>query len=157
MGIVDYPELHKVYRKCVDYCKKQKIPFNFKVDSGSWETAIEFTAIGYHHPPRSKSWEEVEKQGNEIKCPDILEYNHKIIIEWEEEHGSQKSGARLAKKGHSHKGDIDTNRDVDRNMLYRIAGFRLLRLYESDKDWNKQLESFLTKCHNQNITLKYVK
>jgi len=62
VGEIDIEELHKIYRECVDYCKQEKLPFQFKVDSGNFETAIEFTAIGHHHPPRSKSWEELKKK-----------------------------------------------------------------------------------------------
>jgi len=133
MGEVDYEDLHKIYRVCVDYCKQEKLPYHFKIDSGSWETAIEFTAIGYHHPPKSKNWEEVKKAGNEIKCPDILDFEHKIIIELEEEPKPGKRMGKLGKKGHVEESKRDSNRD----MLYRIAGFRLYKIWESEYNLNK--------------------
>jgi len=138
MGIVDYENLHKIYRICVDYCKQEKIPFHFKIDSGTYETAIEFWAIGYYHPPRSKNWEELKKQGNEIKCPDILDFENKIIIELEEE-------PKPGKKGHTKESDTDEHRD----MLYRIAGFRVLKIWETEYkngNWKKQLFEFLIDC-----------
>jgi len=143
MGIVDIEILMDINEQI----KKLHTKYSFKVDLGSFETAIEFTPIGYNHPPKAKSW--VDLNGNEIKCPDLLAYDDKIIIEWEEEHGNKKSGAKFAIKGHSHKGDVDTTRDTERNRLYRLAGFRVLRLYDSDPDWKKELKLFLIKCYNE--------
>ena len=146
MGVVDYESLHKIYRTCVDYCKQEKFPFHFKVDSGRYETAIEFWAMGYYHPPRSKSWEEVKKQGNEIKCPDILEYEHRILLEFEEEPQPGKKMGRLGKKGHIAESKHDSHRD----MLYRIAGFRVLKIWENELKSNKyktKLYQFLDEMH----------
>jgi len=142
MGEVDYENLHKIYRECIDFCKKEKLPFQFKVDSGNFETAIEFTAIGYHHPPKSKNWEESKKEGNQIKCPDLLEYEHKLIIEFEEEPKPGKKMGKLGRKGHTEESERDTNRD----MLYRIAGFKLLKIWESEYksgEWKQKLYDFL--------------
>lgn len=145
MGIVDIENLHKIYRECVNYCKENNLPYQFKVDSGKWETAIEFTGIGYHHPPKSKSWEEVKANGNEIKCPDILDFKNRIIIEYEEEPQPGKKGGKLGKKGHSSESKKDTHRD----MLYRIAGFRLCKIWETEYksgEWIKKLQKFLLEC-----------
>jgi len=142
MGIVDYEELHEIYRICVDYCKTEKISFNLKVDSGTYETAIEFTAIGYHHPPRPKSWEELKKQGNEILCPDILDFENRIIVEFEEEPKPGKRMGKLGKKGHT----SESKRDEHRDMLYRIAGFRVLKIWESEyisNNYKAKLYQFL--------------
>ena len=105
------------------------------MDSGTYETAIEFWAMGYHHPPRSKSWKELKKQGNEIKCPDIMDFENRIIIEFEEE-------PKPGKKGHTEESDKDERRD----MLYRIAGFRVLKIWESEyinNSYNTKLYQFL--------------
>jgi len=142
MGEIDYGNLYEIYRKCVDYCKAEKIPITLKVDSGTYETAIEFWAIGYHHPPKSKSWKEVKKQGNEIKCPDILDFENKFIIELEEEPTPGKIGGKMGKKGHTSESDTDEHRD----MLYRIAGFRLCKIWESEftsNKYNQRLYQFL--------------
>jgi len=142
MGESDIEKLHKIYRECVEYCKKEKLSCHFKVDSGKWETAIEFTAIGYNHPPKSKSWEELEKQGNEIKCPDILEFEHRLIIELEEEPKPGKSGGKLGKKGHTE----ESRKDTDRDYLYCIAGFKLLKIWETEylsNSYKKKIYEFL--------------
>lgn len=143
MGISDTVPLHKIYDKALAYCKENKLPYRFKVDDGSFETAIEFWALGYHHPPRSENWEKSREAGNEIKCPDLLDITHKLIIEYEEEGQKHLSGARLARKGHGPEGDMSNKRDTDRDQLYRIGGFKVLRFYEVDlktQNWTKIYE-----------------
>ena len=124
--------------------KKLHTNYSFKVDSGTWETAIEFTAIGYHHPPKSQSWEEVKEQENEIKCPDLLDYSNKLIIEFEEEPKPGKKGGKLGKKGHTEESERDSHRD----QLYRISGFRILKIWETeykDNTYIEKLKEFLTR------------
>lgn len=133
MGVVDYENLYKIYRVCVDYCKQENLPFQFKVDTGDYETAIEFWTMGYYHPPKSKSWKELKKAGNEIKCPDILDFEHRIIIELEEDPKPGKRMGKLGKKGHVEESKRDSNRD----MLYRIAGFKVLKIWELEYKLNK--------------------
>lgn len=143
MGEVDYETLHKIYRKCIEYCFDNELPYRWKVDSGNFETAIEFWAMGYFHPPKSKSWEELKAKGNEIKCPDLLDYKHKLIIEYEEEPKPGKRGGKLGKKGHTE----ESKKDEHRDQLYRIAGFKLLKIweseYKSDNIWQQKLHEFL--------------
>lgn len=122
--------------------------FNFKVDVGNYETAIEFEVgwklseeyVQAYHPPKSKSW----KNNPDIKCPDLLDFHRKKIIEYEEETGKRRTGARLAKKGHGHPGDLDNIRDSRRNSYYEMTGFKLLRIWESDKDWMEKIDVFLS-------------
>ena len=126
--------------------KKLNTPYHFKVDHGSFETAIEFTAIGYNHPPKSNNWEESRENGNEIKCPDLLDYTNKIIIEYEEEGQKSRPGASIPTKGHGPQGDITNTRDTHRDYLYRIAGFKLLKIWESeykDNSYVGKLKEFL--------------
>ena len=127
--------------------------FHFKVDLGDYETAIEFKIIvpplcktGDSQiisicPPIAKDW----IKNSEIFCPDLLDYNNKKIIEYEEETGNRRSGARLAKKGHGHPGDLANIRDSRRNSYYENAGFKFLQIWESDKDWMEKINQFLSK------------
>lgn len=138
MGIVDNDILQDINT----YIKSLHTPYRFKSDDGSFETAIEFWAMGYYHPPRSQNWDESKKRGNQIKCPDLLEYNHKLIIEYEEEPKPGKNMGKMGRKGHTSESKKDTNRD----MLYRIGGFKLLKIWESeykDGSYIKKLELFL--------------
>lgn len=123
---------------------------HFKVDLGNFETAIEFkedvkhdgftSAITAHHPPQALDWFFAE----DVFCPDLLDYNNKRIIEYEEETGNRRSGARLAKKGHGHPGDLANIRDSRRNSYYEKSGFKFLQIWESDKDWMEKINQFLS-------------
>ncbi len=80
----------------------------------------------------------------------MLDITHKLIIEYDEEGQKHLSGARLARKGHGPEGDAPNKRDTDRDSLYRIGGFRVLRFYEADlkeQNW-KKLEKFLVNILN---------
>lgn len=149
MGIKDSDALHKIYEKVKIFCKENNLPYHFKVDDGSYETAIEFFFLGEAktpqweviHPPRSKNWD----TDPTILCPDIIDFENRLIIEYEEEGQKRLSGARLARKGHGAQGDIPNSKDSRRNDYYSWGGFRLLSFYEADlkeKNWNK-LYNFL--------------
>ena len=143
MGEIDIENLMKIYRECVSLCKEHQFPFTFQVDHGTYETAIEFIGSKSYHPPISKNW----NQTPDIFCPDLLDYYNKIIIEYEEEVGKRQTGAKLARKGHHREGDMDTKRDVRRNLYYNNGKFRVLRIYESDILWQKKLANFLMKLN----------
>lgn len=152
MGERDIENLHIIYRQCVEWCKKYKLPFQFKVDSGNFETGIEFFFLGEAkipqweviHPPRSKGW----LSNPTIFCPDIIDFEHRIIIELEEEGQKRLSGSRLARKGHGPQGDMTNDRDTRRDNYYNWGKFRVLKFYEADlkeKNWEK-IHSFLLDC-----------
>ncbi len=141
MGEADIEILLHINMEVRKICQENDLPFRFKTDDGDYETAIEFWAMGYHHPPKSQSWEESKKQGNEIKCPDLLDYPHKLIIEFEEE-STPNRGPKIIKKGHTEESRKDSRRD----QLYRMGGFKLLKIWEFDYKsglWRQQLKDFL--------------
>lgn len=152
MGVKDADALHEIYNECNVWCKKYKLPFHFTVDNGSYETAIEFFFLGEAnkpqweviHPPRSKGW----LSNPTIFCPDIMDFDSKIIIEYEEEGQKRLSGSRLARKGHGPIGDMTNDRDTRRDNYYNWGKFRVLKFYEADlkeKNWEK-IHSFLLDC-----------
>ena len=144
--------IHPIYRILTDQCKEYGWPYQFKEDVGSFETAIEFWEMGYYHPPKSKSWNEAKKNGNTIKCPDILDYSNKLIIEFEEEPKPGKKGGKLGKKGHTEESARDTNRD----MLYRIGGFKFCKVWESEpmNVLEAKLHYFLADCYtNRDLSI----
>jgi len=139
VGLVDIDSLFRVYNQIKKIIKKHNLLFSFKIDTGSYETAIEFIEEKPYHPPLSKDWSTKPF----IFCPDLLDWHNKIIIEYEEEIGEQRRGAFLAKKGHHREGDMDNKRDTRRGTFYKQGGFHILRLWESDKMWEEKLETFL--------------
>lgn len=153
MGIIDIEHLIRINRKIQEIVKQHKLPFKFETDKGTYETAIEFYFLGeakfppyweMFHPPRSLNW----KTNPNILCPDLLDWHHKLVIEYEEEIGPPLPGAKLAKKGHQREGDIDNKRDKRRNDFYEHAHIHMLRIWESDKNWEEKLEQFLLNSHH---------
>lgn len=146
MGIKDSDALHKIYEKIKIFCKEKDLPYHFSVDNGDYETAIEFFFDeSWHslHPPKSKNWD----SNPAIFCPDLLDFNHKRIVEYEEEGQKKLPGARLARKGHGPEGDMLNKRDTRRGEYYRWGGYKVLRFYEADlkqENWQK-LYDFLQK------------
>ena len=139
MGQVDIESLFRIYEQIKKITKQHNLDFSFKVDHGTYETAIEFVGNKSFHPPISENWD----SDPDIFCPDLLDWHNKIIIEYEEEVGPQRRGAFLAKKGHHREGDMDNKRDTRRGIFYKHRGFHILRIWESDELWKKKLEKFL--------------
>lgn len=139
MGHKDLVSLHTIYEKIKTICKDNNLPYHFKVDDGDWETAIEFLDGNDYHPPISKGW----LNNPTIFCPDLLDYEHRLIIEYEEEVGNPRSGAKLAKKGHNREGDLPNQRDFRRNKFYNEAKFRVFQIWASDHAWPSKLKRWL--------------
>ena len=139
MGHKDLDSLHTIYEKIKTICKTNDLPYHFNVDDGDWETAIEFSDGNNYHPPISQDW----SANPVIFCPDLLDYENRIIIEFEEEVGKQLPGAKLAKKGHNREGDFASKRDDKRNYFYKQGGFKMLQIWNSDNKWISKLEAFL--------------
>ncbi|MCZ6581605.1 MAG: hypothetical protein O6761_00315 [Thaumarchaeota archaeon] len=139
MGIVDIDSLFRVNDKLKKIIKQHELPFSFKVDAGTYETAIEFVGSKPYHPPLSQDW----STHPVIFCPDLLDWENKIIIEFEEEVGNRRPGAKLARKGHNREGDMDNKRDTRRTGYYKHGGFHTLRIWESDNMWESKLETFI--------------
>ncbi len=146
MGVIDIENLFKIYYEINKIKKKHELSFNFKIDSGNYETAIEFVGVNHFHPPISNDW----SSNPIIFCPDLLDYHNCIIIEYEEEIGNKRPGATLAKKGHNRLGDIANKRDQRRDRFYRQGGFHYLQIWEHEINWQEKLESFLIKININN-------
>jgi len=159
MGIVDIVVLHDLYREAVKQEKEYNWGFKFKMDEGTFETAIEFQESSSYrpiafHPPEAKNWDDAQ----DILCPDILDFWNRIVIEYEEETGKPKKGAHYAKKGHGHPGDLASIRDSRRDSLYLLGGFRVLKIWESeynDGSWRKKMWRFFCDCFCNRISPKF--
>lgn len=144
MGRIDLVKIHPIYRFATDLSKEKGWPFQFKEDSGDYETAIlieKFTGDCRKPPTNGKfNWAGYW----ELFCPDILDFNNKIIIEYEEEaKPNTRNGAKLNK---GHFPEQLNKRDQRRDMFYEIAKFRVCKIWESHKDWKPTLEDFLKVC-----------
>lgn len=139
MGHKDLMSLHRIYEKIKIICKENSLSYNFKVDDGDWETAIEFIGEKSYHPPISVDW----SNNPQIFCPDLLDYESKIIIEFEEEIGNPQTGAKLATKGHNREGDLPNKRDTRREEFYNDGNYIMFQIWESDENWEQKLERLL--------------
>ena len=145
IGEIDIDKLMEIYKFITNFCKSNQLFFKFTVDQGKFETAIEFIqspANYMSHPPISKNWVALKKNGNVVLVPDILDYTNKIIIEYEEE-SQPMHGPKIIKKGHSE----ESKHDTDRDTFYESRKFRVFKVWESDKEWKKSLGKFLLRCN----------
>ena len=151
MGEQDVAKLMEIYKYLLDYCRENQYNYQFIVDLGKYETAIEFMQEGKDHcyPPLSQLWKDVVRDGHTVLVPDILDYDNRIIIEYEEETGKREHGAKLATKGHGHPGDLANKRDSNKFKFYKNGKFRCFRLWESNQEWKKDLAKFITVCISQ--------
>lgn len=148
MGIVDIVILNEIYQECNRLEKIWKWGFEFKQDSGSYETAILIHDNGEIHSPNTIC--KYEKDEYKIFVPDIMDLENKMIIEYEEEAKPMK-GPKIRKRGHWDESKRDTRRDES----YHKAGFRLCKIWESsfkDNSWKTKLFQFLSNCYRNQTT-----
>ena len=143
MGEKDLVSLHKIYEEAQAMSYSENLGFNFKVDDGQFETRIDIREDG--------SWNKGDGKlpliGSKMLCPDLIDFNKKKIIEYEES-AAANTGYLKAKrnKGHS---EVTNKKDTDRDLYYKIAGFDLLKIWDYElKDdglWIPKLFKFLKK------------
>lgn len=159
MGERDIVALNKIYRFSNDFCKLSGIPFHFEEDSGQYQTAIVFDEeeISYRKPESHEHWNNVLYPETMICC-DVLDYDNKIILEYEEEGQKNRSGASLPSKGHGRDGDIPNKRDTKRNQFYNDNEFFFLRIWEAqfkvETIWKIKVIEFLLFCYKEFLEMK---
>lgn len=163
MGEIDIEVLMPLYRYTRKLEEEFNFGFNFKVDSGSKENMIFFfdefdenNLAKYRKPEPSETWVDAKRLQAHPYCPDILDFNSKAIIEFEESQGPPRPGAKLAKKGHQDDGmDAHT---AERDLWYKLAGFHVLKIFDYElvqvskhKDfdfvWQEKIYRFLCNTH----------
>lgn len=153
MGHVDIENVHKIYRACVDFSKLAVLPFQFKEDSGHMETAIVISEYGAVYPALTTGPISPDVKHCRKFVPDVMDFNNKIIIEFDETPGKPRPGAKLARKGH----DPDGNdmRTSWRDLYYDIGKFRFLKIFDYEfKDdvlWKIKLFRFLIECSEKKV------
>jgi len=155
MGQKDIATLNKIYITCNRICKLFELPFQFKEDTGSFETAIGISQTGFtERPLQDARWSDYKGQMS-LFCPDILDFINKIIIEYEETPGKPRHGAKHAKKGHDPDG-MD-KRTANRDLYYNLANFRVLKIFDYEMDdepkWIMKVVDFLIICSAKQVEI----
>lgn len=151
MSVPDYDQKYRIYRYATDFCNISEFQYHFTNDAGNRETAIIFdTNTGDCRKPSvlDSLTDLVDNEMYEI--PDIADFRHKIVFEYEEETGPRKTGAHMAKKGHGHPGDDYGKNDAEKYENYENAGIRYCRIWESELNngnvWKVKVAKFLIRC-----------
>jgi len=147
MGIKDLVSLYRIVKYARELENKYNWGYNFKWDQGSFETAILIhneKQNMWQRPESNQTWKDIPTSFA-LFCPDIVDFDKKIIIEYDETPGKPRSGARLAKKGHDPDG-MDW-RTEQRNLAYTRAGFNIKIILDTmeESKWKEELKKFLIK------------
>lgn len=140
MGETDLMQLYKIKKWVKDF---DAFAFNFIVDTNTLESRTGILINEYGTVIKSSGISESDakqyrKDGFKPFVPDLIDFKNKLIIEWQEEPKPNK-GAKIIKKGH------DEFSDSDKDLYYKLAGFKQLKLWESfsDEENKKALIDFL--------------
>lgn len=150
MGHKDLNKLHRIYRYIQQLNKEKNWNFIFRVDNGSYETRIDCHESGHVVLGNGQ----LPLIGYEMNCPDLLDWNHGIIIEFEEEARSN-TGFMKAKK---HKGHTEYTNTKDTKRDSHYKKFILLKIWESDIKsslWKRKIISCLNLYYSHPISPLY--
>ena len=115
--------------------------YNFMMDTDTTHSSNCILIDEYGHVIKSPITklvaDNLRKDGYRPFVPDLLDFHRKKIIEYQEEPEPYK-GAKITKKGH------DEFSDEDKDLYYQLAGFKQLKIWESDKYWMIKVQLFLT-------------
>jgi len=146
MGHRDLLRIFPVVKYIRELEKKHNWGYVFRWDQGNKETWIGIDKqdgkIIYGYQAEDMNREKLFKQYKTF-VPDIIDYEMKTIIEFEETPGKPRKGARLAKKGHDPDGN--DKRTTIRDFYYEMAGFELFKVfdYQIEEEWKLLLKKFL--------------
>ena len=136
MGINDLDRLNELAKFANSFPN-----FNFTMDTDTKNSMNCILIDEYGHliksPITKLMADNLRKDGYKPFVPDLLDLKNKRIIEYNEEPKAYR-GAKIIKKGH------DEFSDEDKDLYYNLAGFKQIKIWESDKDWMDKIESFLT-------------
>lgn len=144
MGHNDLMQLYPIVQECKRLESIYNWGFKFEWDQGDFETRIDISEDGVW----SKGSNILPVSGFEMFCPDIVEFSDQFIIEFEEE-AKPNTGYHRAKKHKGHFQELLTVRDEIRDKYYKLAGFEVLKIWESDGEWKVKLKKFLVDRFHQ--------
>ena len=136
MGIQDLDRLNELARYANSF---PGYKFIMDTDTRQSRNLILLSEFGMIvRPPISKERaDELRSQGFRPFVPDLMDYKAKLIIEYQEESKPQK-GPKIVKRGH------DEFSDEDKDLYYQLAGFKQLKIWESDIYWMEKIQLFLS-------------
>lgn len=141
MGHKDIEKLYQIYQEIQRLNKKHNWTYQFKMDSGDFETRIDIDTDGDWRKGDGR----LPQDGYEIWCPDLIDFDAMIIIEYEEE-AKKHSGFFGSKLHKGHFEELENPRDQERNLYYQMAKFHQLKIYErqmKDGTWKMLVYLFL--------------
>jgi hypothetical protein len=146
LGHSDIENLNKLYQFATQFCRLLGLQFQFKEDSGNYETAIIIDEYGnIEKTKETANWKALSTIQN-LFVPDILDHPNRIIIEYEE---TWKKEGKKKRRGHDPDG-LD-KRTANRDLYYSMAKMRVLKIFdyefEFERAWKLKIAKFLIKCH----------
>lgn len=150
MGYQDFDRLHEIYTYIFN-----AHGLTFEVDSGRKETVVFIDEYGnWTRPEQFRDHHYYTSQGFQQFIPDLMFIDRKknlvIVIEYQEEPTPNRGylKAKRGKKGHDEYSTHDRNKD----LFYELAGFKQIKIWESDQNWtdilDKKLNQIIKKSNN---------
>ena len=149
MGIQDNETLNiiKTWIKEIDIDNYFKFIVDFDTKEGRTRILIDEFGIWKKAPflTRQES-EDYRSRGFRQFVPDLVDFDKKLIIEYQEEPKPCK-GPKIIKKGHTEFSDRD------KDIFYKLAKFKVLKLWENSIDNKRQLEIFMKNVRREKQNL----
>jgi hypothetical protein len=135
MGIQDLDRLDQIGTYANSFTKYH---FTIDTDTKNSDNGITINEYGicYKDPLTEVAARQLKKLGFKRFVPDLLDWKNKRIIEYQEEPKPCK-GPKIIQKGH------DEFSDENKDLFYKLAGFKQLKIWESDQDWMHKIDGFL--------------
>ena len=112
--------------------------YNFVIDDRNLATSIFINDAGevlkHTGTTNQYDYQSLKNSGWHHFVPDIIDYDKKVIIEYQE------SAKRLRK--HTVKGHDELS-DADKDLYYELAGFRQIKIWDYDTEWKETLREEL--------------
>lgn len=146
MGITDYDNLKLIKQWSKEYNLINSTKFDFIIDTDTKEgkTRIMINEVGdcEKRPFLTEKEAHTYRQNGYKMCvPDLMDYERKLIIEYQEEPkgrvGILRRRGKIRKKGH------DELSDTMKDEFYALAGFTQLKIWESSTTKKQDLFDFL--------------
>ena len=154
MGIQDSESINliKTWIKEIDTENYFKFIVDFDTKEGRTRILIDEFGTWKKCPFLTKQEaEDYRSRGFRQFVPDLIDFDKKLIIEYQEESegrtGILRRHGKINKKGH------DEFSDEDKDLFYDLAKFKVLKLWENSNNNKRQLEIFLKNVRREKQNL----